>query len=152
VHYVFVAKGYGVTSIYSFPEMIDEMLIFPMLQTKRLTLRKLEVDDLPSLVKYANNKNISNKYIQHNKDVADGFDHFYKLATASNRPLNYEEIVLLVGQGNFVATLCRANWNDGQLDQDYAQVDLFRIEDGKVVEHWDNVEPVPDHDVNSGKF
>ena len=94
----------------------------------------------------------TNKYIQHNKDVADGFDHFYKLATAPNRPLNYEEIVLLVGQGNFVATLCRANWNDGQLNQDYAQVDLFRIEDGKVVEHWDNVEPVPNHDVNSGKF
>lgn len=69
-----------------------------------------------------------------------------------NRPLNYEEIVLMVGQGNFVATLSKANWNDGETNQDYAQVDIFRIENGKVVEHWDNVEPVPENDVNSGKF
>ena len=92
------------------------------------------------------------QYIQHNKEVPDGLEHFQKLASDPNRPLNYEEIVLLVGQGNFVATLCRANWNDGTTNQDYAQVDIFRIENGKVVEHWDNVEPVPENDVNGGKF
>ncbi|NNC90936.1 MAG: polyketide cyclase, partial [Acidimicrobiia bacterium] len=58
--------------------------------------------------------------------------------------------VLLVGQGNFVATLCRATW----LDAEYAQVDIFRIDDGLIVEHWDNAEPVPPSEelVNSGKF
>lgn len=92
------------------------------------------------------------QYIQHNREVPDGIEHFQKLASAPNRPLNYKEIALLVGQGNFVASLCRANWNDGDLNQDYAQVDIFRLKDGKVVEHWDNVEPVPENDVNSGKF
>lgn len=92
------------------------------------------------------------QYIQHNKDVPDGLTHFKALATAPNRPLNYEEIVLCVGEGNFVATLSKANWNDGNLNQDYAQVDIFRIENGKIVEHWDNVEPVPEKDVNGGKF
>lgn len=92
------------------------------------------------------------QYIQHNKEVADGLEHFQKLAIAPNRPLNYQEIVLLVGQGNFVATLCKANWKDDQLEQDFAQVDIFRIENGKIVEHWDNVEPVPAVSVNSGKF
>lgn len=92
------------------------------------------------------------KYIQHNKDVADGFEHFERLANDPNRPLNYEELVLLVGQGNFVATLCRANWNDGAVDKDYAQVDIFRLENEKIVEHWDNVEEVPENDVNGGKF
>ncbi|MEL6134661.1 MAG: nuclear transport factor 2 family protein, partial [Bacteroidota bacterium] len=91
-------------------------------------------------------------YIQHNKEVADGLENFQKLASMPSRPLNYEEIVLLVGQGNFVATLCKANWNDGTLNQDYAQVDIFRIENGKIVEHWDNVEPVPEVHANSGKF
>lgn len=94
----------------------------------------------------------SETYIQHNKEVADGMEHFLKLAQMPDRPLNYEEIVLMVGQGNFVATLCKANWKDENLDQDYAQVDLFRIENGKIVEHWDNVEPVPDVHVNGGKF
>lgn len=102
-------------------------------------------DNLPKYIS-------SEKYIQHNKDVADGLEHFQKLASTPNPPLRYKEIVLLVGQGNFVATLSKATWNDGKINQDYAQVDLFRLEDGLVVEHWDNVEPVPENDVNSGKF
>ena len=102
-------------------------------------------DNLPKYIS-------EDQYIQHNKEVVDGLEHFQKLASMPDRPLNYEEIVLMVGQGNFVATLSRANWNDGKLDQDYAQVDIFRIENGKVVEHWDNVEPVPEDDVNGGKF
>ena len=32
---------------------------FPELYTKRLSLRKLDIDDIPSLLKYANNKRIS---------------------------------------------------------------------------------------------
>ena len=117
-------------------------------------VRKLIVD---GLMRGGNPENLPNyisqeQYIQHNAEVADGLDHFYQLANMPNRPLNYEEIVLMVGQGNFVATLCKANWNDGKLNQDYAQVDIFRIENGKVVEHWDNVEPVPENDVNGGKF
>lgn len=89
-------------------------------------------------------------YIQHNAEVPDGLDHFKPLALAKDRPLLYDEIVLLVGQGNFVATLCKASW-DGQ---SVAQVDIFRIENGLVVEHWDNSEPVPPEKAwaNSGKF
>jgi predicted SnoaL-like aldol condensation-catalyzing enzyme len=90
----------------------------------------------------------SETYIQHNKEVPDGLASFKKLATAPNRPLNYDEIVLLVGKGNFVATLCKANWEG----KPYAQVDIFRTENGLIVEHWDNVEPVPEVSVNSGKF
>ncbi len=94
----------------------------------------------------------SEQYIQHNKDVEDGLENFMKLANQPNPPLVYKKIHKLIGQGNFVATLCEANWNDGKMNQDYAQVDIFRLENGKVVEHWDNVEPVPENDVNSGKF
>ncbi|MEM9324721.1 MAG: nuclear transport factor 2 family protein [Bacteroidota bacterium] len=92
------------------------------------------------------------QYTQHNKDVPDGLEHFQQLVASPDRPLTYKRIVLLVGQGNFVATLSEAHWKDDQTDQDYAQVDIFRIENGKVVEHWDNVEPVPENDVNGGKF
>ena len=90
------------------------------------------------------------QYTQHNKEVADGLKHVKALAIAEDRPLVYDEIVLLVGQGNFVATLCRAQWEDAP----YAQADLFRIEDGLIVEHWDAAEPIgPETErVNSGKF
>jgi predicted SnoaL-like aldol condensation-catalyzing enzyme len=92
----------------------------------------------------------SDQYTQHNRDVADGLEHFKALAIDPNRPLNYDEIVLMVGRGNFVATLCRANWNGAP----YAQADLFRVEAGLVVEHWDAAEPIgPKSEwVNSGKF
>ena len=93
---------------------------------------------------------IAEEYIQHNAEVADGRSTTAALLTAPDRPLWYHDIVLLVGKGNFVATLCRATW-DGR---EFAQVDVFRIEDGLIVEHWDNAEPVPppSETVNSGKF
>lgn len=89
-------------------------------------------------------------YAQHNREVADGLDHLRPLVLADDRSLVYDEIVLLVGQGNFVATLCRARWEGAP----YAQADLFRIEDGLIVEHWDAAEPIgPEEEwVNSGKF
>ncbi|MGI9529591.1 MAG: nuclear transport factor 2 family protein, partial [Acidimicrobiia bacterium] len=87
-------------------------------------------------------------YLQHNPDVGDGLEVVRNLAQGENRQLTYDEIVLLVGNGNFVATLCKANWAGNPL----AQVDILRLEDGKIVEHWDNVEAVLENDVNSGKF
>ena len=90
------------------------------------------------------------QYIQHNRDVADGLGHFRPIALDPDRSLNYDEIVLLVGQGNFVATLCKANWEGTP----YAQADLFRVEGGLVAEHWDAAEPIGPREawVNSGKF
>lgn len=91
---------------------------------------------------------IDDVYIQHNAEVADGLAPFAELASAPDRPLDYHEIVLVVGEGNFVATLCRASWAGTPV----AQVDLFRLEHAKIVEHWDASEPVPTDPVNSGKF
>ena len=96
------------------------------------------------------NEFIAEDYTQHNAEVADGRDAFRTLVVAPDKPLIYDEIVLLVGQGNFVATLCRARWAGDPV----AQVDIFRLEDGKIVEHWDASEPAlpPSESANSGKF
>ena len=92
----------------------------------------------------------SEQYIQHNPDVGDGLDAFLTLLSAEDCPLAYQECFLAVAEGDFVATLNRATWEG----QDTCQVDLFRVENGKIVEHWDNAEPVPPKEewVNSGKF
>lgn len=89
-------------------------------------------------------------YHQHNPDVGDGLDAFLSHFAPASTPLSYQECFLMVGEGNFVATLNRARWQD----QDLCQVDLFRVDDGKIVEHWDNSEPVPPKEewANSGKF
>lgn len=90
----------------------------------------------------------SKKYIQHNKQVGDGLAAFQEKLMAPDRSLYYDEIVLLTGSGDFVSTLCKASFQG----KEYAQVDIFRVENGLIVEHWDNAEPVPEVSVNSGKF
>ena len=93
---------------------------------------------------------IAEDYIQHNPQVSDGLEAFRELAVDPKRPLWYSEIVLCVGQGNFVSTLSKATF----ADKPYAQADIFRLEGGKIVEHWDNAEPIGPKEewVNSGKF
>lgn len=88
-------------------------------------------------------------YIQHQANMPDGYELPAQLRT-TKRSRWYQDIVLLIGCGNFVASLCRVT-EDGE---EYAQTDLFRIQSGKIIEHWDAAEPVPPIDtlVNSGKF
>lgn len=111
----------------------------------------MEVSDLD---KTKENKALVRHFIEHNASAPDGWEAFKRQAMAPHPPLNYEEIFLMVGQGNFVATFSKANRKDGDHVQDYAQADLFRIEKGKIVEHWGCTEPVLPKEqwVNSGKF
>ncbi len=66
-----------------------------------------------------------------------------KAPAAVRWAIGYDEIVLLVGQGSFVATLCRVQ-REGVPS---TQVDIFRVQYGRIVEHWENAEPmdVGDH-------
>ena len=88
------------------------------------------------------------RYIEHSKDAPDGLDALAARVRAPDRAVNYEEIVLCAGSGSFVATLCRTD----HAGVEHAQVDVFRVEDGLIVEHWETVEPVPEVHANSGKF
>lgn len=137
----------GHTSIDGPTEIVDLDKTENNKQLVRDLIRDVLIGENPEKI---DNYISSETYIQHNAEVPDGLDHFRPLALAADKPLIYDEIVLLVGQGNFVATLCKASW----AGQALAQVDIFRVEDGLIVEHWDNSEPVPPEDewVNSGKF
>ncbi len=85
---------------------------------------------------------------QHNPEIADGIASLRAFATGS--AMRYIEVHKLVGSGNFVAVLA-----ESELDaKRHAVIDLFRVEHGKIVEHWDVVEEITARDswVNSGKF
>lgn len=47
----------------------------------------------------------------------------------------------LLADGDIVAVHTHVATPQGDL----ATVDLFRVEDGKIAEHWDVVQPIPDH-------
>lgn len=95
----------------------------------------------------------SETYINHNPDAPDGVAALVEMDRSSRetgQTLYYPEIHRIIGQGNFVVALAHQVWNG----IDYAAFDIFRLEDGMIVEHWDNVETLPPAEelVNSGKF
>ena len=95
----------------------------------------------------------SETYINHNPDAPDGLGSLIamdKMAREQGQTLYYPRVHRIIGQGNFVVSFAHQVWNG----IDYAAFDIFRLEDGLIVEHWDNVEVVPEasETVNSGKF
>jgi predicted SnoaL-like aldol condensation-catalyzing enzyme len=64
---------------------------------------------------------------------------------------SYDTLHKVIGEGNFVLTL-----SEGELGgKPTAFFDLFRVENGKVAEHWDVLETIPPQDQwqnENGKF
>ena len=95
----------------------------------------------------------SETYIQHNPQVGDGLEGlgaFVESLTEQDLSMVYEEIHNVVGCGNLVAVLSKMNFGGTGM----AVIDLFRVDKGLIVEHWDVMEEIPPVDqwVNSGKF
>lgn len=91
---------------------------------------------------------VGDGYIQHNPHVPDGIEAFQAFMAGPGATMVYRDVFKIIGQGNFVMA-----YSQVFLDQELAVFDIFRVEDGKIVEHWDNMEPMPEGpQPNSGKF
>lgn len=81
-------------------------------------------------------------YAQHNPNIADGLEGIVaavEALTAQGNMFQYTQIHAVLGEGNFVLTVSEGQWNNTT----NAFYDLFRMEDGMIVEHWDVIQPVP---------
>lgn len=72
-------------------------------------------------------------YIQHNPQIPQGRDALQALVADLSQAVYYEP-GLIVAEGDLVAIHGRIR---GWADKPQVAVDLFRIEGGKLVEHWD---------------
>lgn len=92
---------------------------------------------LDKLASYCNGDN----YIQHHPQISDGvasLTEAFKGMAAAGITSKYDRIHLVLGEGNFVLVASEGHFNG----KPTAFYDLFRIEDGKVAEHWDVVETI----------
>lgn len=82
------------------------------------------------------------EYIQHNPGIQQGRGALHKLVAGLSQNVYYEP-GLIIAEGDLVAIHGRIS---GWADVPQVVIDIFRIEDGKLVEHWDvlqNEVPAP---------
>jgi predicted SnoaL-like aldol condensation-catalyzing enzyme len=83
------------------------------------------------------------RYVQHNPSIADGVDGFMAFAHQLRQrfPNVRARIKRVFADGDFVILHVHAQREPE--DNGLAIVDIFRLEDGRIVEHWDVRQPVP---------
>lgn len=93
-------------------------------------------------------------YIQHNPMVGDGlegFGAFMAEMAEKGISMEYHTLHQVIGEGNFVLTMSEGAFGG----EPQAFYDLFRLDDGLIVEHWDVIAPMPGADAEhneAGKF
>jgi predicted SnoaL-like aldol condensation-catalyzing enzyme len=85
------------------------------------------------------------RYIQHNPQAPDGTEAFIGFVKAF--PEGSVDIRRVVAEGDIVVTHSLLKFSSDD-ERGTVAADFFRVEDGKVVEHWDVLQPFPEESAN----
>ena len=100
-----------------------------------LVLIGRQYDKLPKFIDGDN-------YTQHNSNIADGLSGLGAAIDAFEKQgikMEYFRLHKVIAEGNFVLTQA-----EGALGgKPIAYYDLFRVDHGRIVEHWDIMQPIP---------
>lgn len=96
----------------------------------------------------AADKYIGDEYIQHNPNLPDGKKPFVDFFTGffEKNPDARNEIKRVIAEDDLV--VLHVHSKAGKDDSGRAVMDIFRLEDGLIVEHWDVMQPVPEESAN----
>jgi predicted SnoaL-like aldol condensation-catalyzing enzyme len=97
----------------------------------------------------AASKYLGNRYTQHNPGAADGPDGLkgFIAFLKDKFPNNRSEIKRIFADGDYVIVHVHAVREPGTRGN--AIIDIFKLDNGKVVEHWDVVQPIPEKPANT---
>lgn len=97
-------------------------------------------------------KYVGDRYIQHNPNAADGPDGFRKFIAflREKAPNARSEIKKSFVDGDFVILHVHSVREPGTRGN--AIIDIFRLEHGKIIEHWDAVQPIPETPANANSM
>ena len=93
-------------------------------------------------------------YIQHNTGIADGLSSLGAALGELGKQgiyMIYDRTHQILAQGNFVLAVSEGNFGGAPT----SYYDLWRVENGKIAEHWDVMEPIAQKDTwqnQNGKF
>lgn len=92
---------------------------------------------------------VADSYKQHNPNVPDGKKPFVDYFTGlfKDNKQSKARIVRSATDGDLVYLHIHSTEKDG--DRGRAIVDIFRVTDGKITEHWDVIQPVPETAANT---
>jgi predicted SnoaL-like aldol condensation-catalyzing enzyme len=81
-------------------------------------------------------------YTQHNPQIGDGLSGLGKALEAlasQGITMKYDRIARVLGEGSFVLVMSEGSFGGAHT----SFFDLFRVENAKIVEHWDTIETIP---------
>ena len=95
--------------------------------------------DLEKMDSYMNQE----LFTEHSPALCDDLEMLRAALSSSAAPgstsVRYEKCHRLLAEGNFVLSVCEG-YTDGVHSSFF---DLYRLQDGKIVEHWDTTETIP---------
>ena len=98
-------------------------------------------------------KFIGPRYVQHNPTAPDGLDGFKAFLSFLREkfPDSHSEIKRAFAEGDYVILHVHSVREKGSRGR--AIIDIFKLEDGKIVEHWDVAQDIPEKSANgNGMF
>ncbi|MDP5008574.1 MAG: ester cyclase [Glaciimonas sp.] len=94
-------------------------------------------------------KYLGDRYVQHNPQAADGPEGFRQFVSflREKYPQSHSEIKQSFVDGDYV--ILHVHSIDAPGERGSAIVDIFKLEKGKIVEHWDVIQAIPETSANT---